>query len=116
MIKFSTLFIVVFCFYGYAAPAQPGHFREVVLEIRNYSAGKQNPLLNNALKTSQGESHVAAVCEANGWVVLALDLQSGITDEQLLLLLKSTGISFILKEQATLSEVTAACNGPLLIQ
>lgn len=115
MIKFSILFIVVFCLYGDAAPAQPGHFREVVLEVRNYSPGKQTPLLNNALLASPGQSHVAAVCEANGWVVLALDLQSGITDEQLLLLLKSTGISFILKEQATLPQVAAACNGPLLI-
>lgn len=105
--------ILLFFLLDTDASAQPGHYREVVLEISDFSLEKHTPMINFTMKPSLGESYISLVCEANGWVVLALDLNSGATEEQLLTMLKPTGISFLIKKDATAEQVKSACKGPL---
>lgn len=113
MYKF-LLFIIFFHCICPVVKGQPGHYREVVLEVSAFSPEKHKPLINFSLKPSLGESYVSAICETNGWVVIALDLNSGATEEQLLQLLKPTGIGFIIKHNANAEQVKRACNGQFI--
>lgn len=96
---------------GQTTPAP--HFTQLVLEVKNFSNQKHVQLINQALGNSLGASTVIAACEENSWVVLRLDLNFYNDPSQLLNLLKSTGIEYIIKDGATAVEVSTACKGAM---
>jgi len=91
------------------------HEVEKVVEIVNFSPSKHLPLLEIAIESTSPNVTLIASCEQKGWVVFKIMEQKINADQQIGLLMKASGLDFIIKEGATLKEVSIACNSELKI-
>lgn len=115
MYKLKIVLLLLLFFTGPLFAGEPVHYAEVVIEVKGFSGVKHVPLINEAFSESWGESYVYMTCEASGWIVLRLDESANTSSNHLLEALKSTGIVFTIKDGATASQVSNACNGQVVI-
>lgn len=115
MYKLKIVLFLLLFFTGPLFAGEPVHYAEVVIEVKGFSGVKHVPLINEAFSESWGESYVYMTCEASGWIVLRLDESANTSSNHLLEALKSTGIVFTIKDGATASQVSNACNGQVVI-
>jgi hypothetical protein len=115
MYKLKIVLLLLLFFTGPIFAGEPVHYAEVVIEVQNFTGLKHVPLINEAFSESWGESYVYMSCENSGWVVLRLDESANTSSSHLLEALKTTGIVFTIKEGATATQVSNACNGQVVI-
>lgn len=89
------------------------HEVEKIVEIKNFSNAKHFPLLESLIEEIAPNISVIASCEQKGWVVFKIIEQKSNASDQIATLMKASGLDFIIKEGATMKDVSVACNGEM---
>lgn len=89
------------------------HEVEKVVEIKNFNNAKHFPLLESLMEEIAPNISVIAFCEQKGWVVFRIIEQKSNATDQISMLLKASRLDFIIKEGATMKDVSVACNGEM---
>lgn len=89
------------------------HEVEKVVEIKNFSPAKHLPLIENLIEELAPNIAVVASCEQKGWVVFKIIEQKSGASDQIATLMKVSGLDFIIKEGATMKDVSVVCNGEM---
>jgi hypothetical protein len=108
--KLPYYFLFLFLLLTANVQSMNPHELEVVVEIKNFSSLKHLPLLESIIEASAPNILVVAACEQKGWVVLRIIEQKHNAKDQIALLMKTSGLDFIIKEGATMKDVSIACN------
>ncbi|MBL7923522.1 MAG: hypothetical protein JNL88_04925 [Bacteroidia bacterium] len=110
-----TFSVILLLLVSVSLPAQQPdpHRSVVVIEVRNFNPEKHLGLLNNALLEVSPESRVQLACLPKGWVLLSIDPAQIGSALQLENILKSTGLSFLIKEGADQKMLEQACGETL---
>ncbi|MBK9636445.1 MAG: hypothetical protein IPO63_00980 [Bacteroidetes bacterium] len=111
--KLLYYFIFLFLLFTAKVQSMDPHEVEMVVEIKNFNASKHLPLLENLIEATSPNIMVIASCEQKGWVVFKIIEQKFNVNDQIELLMKASGLDFIIKEGATKKDVSIACNEPV---